>query len=164
MSRTSFLSNVMRIVLAGAAAVLVALPVLPAQAEQLKAGFLDCTVGPGAGVIVITQQTLKCTFYPNSGPNEYYSGHVQKFGFDAGVSGGEVITWAVLADQADWAPGSLTGTYAGASAGASLGFGVGVNALFGGSNRSIVLSPISVQGAVGIGVALGITAIELDRV
>jgi hypothetical protein len=162
-TRTRSLGTVGTIALAGLAAALLAMPVTPARAEVLKAGFLDCEIGPGAGLIVITQQTLKCTFYPNSGPAEFYAGHVQKFGLDAGVSAGEVITWAVMADQANWAPGSLAGTYAGATAGASLGIGVGVNALFGGSNQSIVLTPISVQGAVGIGVAVGITAIKLDR-
>jgi hypothetical protein len=33
----------------------------------------------------------------------------------------------------------------------------------GGSNQSLVLTPISVQGQVGIGFALGISAMELSR-
>lgn len=163
-ARTASFDTAMKIALAGLATALLAIPVTPAKAEVLKAGFLDCTVGPGAGVIVITEQTLSCIFYPNSGPTETYSGHVRKFGLDVGFSGGELITWAVMADQANYAPGSLAGNYAGPTAGAAMGFGVGVNALFGGSDRSIVLSPISVQGGVGMGVALGITAIELDRI
>lgn len=161
---TKLTSIVTKAALAALVAALLAVPATPAQATVVKAGFLDCAVGPGVGLVISTPQTLKCTFYPNQGPAEYYLGRVLKFGADVGFSAGEVITWAVVADQANWAPGSLTGTYAGVSAGAALGIGVGANALFGGSNRSIVLTPISVQGGVGLGVAIGITQIELVRV
>ena len=39
--------------------------------------------------------------------------------------------------------------------------GVGANALVGGSNRSVALQPLSVQGQVGLNAAAGIGALEL---
>jgi len=39
-----------------------------------------------------------------------------------------------------------------------------VNVLFGGSNESFVLTPISVQGQVGLGGGVGVTVMELSRV
>ena len=56
---------------------------------------------------------------------------------------------------------SLAGTYAGASAEATVGAGVGANVLVGGSNRTIQLQPLSVQGQTGINIAAGVTGIEL---
>jgi len=39
--------------------------------------------------------------------------------------------------------------------------GVGVNVLIGGSNQTIALQPVSLQGQAGLNVAAGITGIEL---
>ena len=53
------------------------------------------------------------------------------------------------------------GTYVGASASATVGVGVGANALVGGSNNTIALQPLSVQGQTGLGVAAGVAGLEL---
>jgi hypothetical protein len=58
-------------------------------------------------------------------------------------------------------PGDLAGSYGGASASATAGVGVGANALVGGSNNTIALQPVSVQGQTGLGVAAGIAGMEL---
>ena len=58
-------------------------------------------------------------------------------------------------------PGDLSGNYAGAQGSASVGVGVGGNALIGGSNNSIALQPLSVQGQVGLNVAAGLESLEL---
>jgi hypothetical protein len=55
----------------------------------------------------------------------------------------------------------LSGTYAGASAEATVGAGLGANVLVGGSNRSVALQPVSVQGQAGLNVAAGVTQLEL---
>ena len=135
-----------------------------ANADVLTIGILNCAVGPSVGLIVMTPASLTCTFHPSKGPAEKYTGHIMKVGLDIGVTGGTVISWAVLDQQANYNRGGLTGTYAGPSAEASIGFGVGVNALFGGSNRSIVLTPISIQGQVGLDYAIGITGMDLVRI
>ena len=57
----------------------------------------------------------------------------------------------------------LVGDYGGVSAEASVALGVGANALVGGSNKSIVLQPISVQGQTGLNVALAVTSMTIRR-
>jgi hypothetical protein len=49
----------------------------------------------------------------------------------------------------------------GAAASATVGVGVGANALIGGSNNTIALQPVSVQGQTGLSVAAGIAGLEL---
>jgi hypothetical protein len=39
--------------------------------------------------------------------------------------------------------------------------GVGANVLVGGSNRTIELQPLSVQGQIGLNIAAGVAGIEL---
>jgi hypothetical protein len=55
----------------------------------------------------------------------------------------------------------LTGTYVGASAEASIAAGLGANVLVGGSNRSVALQPLSVQGQIGLNIAAGVGSLEL---
>jgi hypothetical protein len=55
----------------------------------------------------------------------------------------------------------LTGTYAGATAEATLAAGLGANVLIGGSNHSVALQPLSVQGQVGLNIAAGVGALDL---
>jgi hypothetical protein len=58
----------------------------------------------------------------------------------------------------------LSGTYVGASAEATLAAGLGANVLVGGSNRSVALQPLSVQGQVGLNIAAGIGSLEIHLV
>ncbi|HKH96957.1 MAG TPA: DUF992 domain-containing protein, partial [Beijerinckiaceae bacterium] len=39
--------------------------------------------------------------------------------------------------------------------------GVGANVLVGGSNRSVALQPVSLQGQTGVNLALGVASLEL---
>jgi hypothetical protein len=55
----------------------------------------------------------------------------------------------------------LTGTYVGASAEATIAAGLGANVLVGGSDRSVALQPLSVQGQVGLNIAAGVSSLEL---
>ncbi len=45
-----------------------------------------------------------------------------------------------------------------------LGVGVGANALLGGSHRSVALQPLSVEGNVGVNLALGVAGLTLRSV
>jgi hypothetical protein len=67
----------------------------------------------------------------------------------------------VFAPTRQLGPGELGGTYAGVSADVAAGLGVGANALVGGSNSTIALQPLSLEGQVGVNVALGISALTL---
>jgi hypothetical protein len=55
----------------------------------------------------------------------------------------------------------LAGTYAGATAGGTVGAGVGANVLVGGSDRTVVLQPVSVQAQTGLNIAAGVSRMEL---
>ena len=83
-----------------------------------------------------------------------------KFGLDLGVTTGGAMIWAVYAPS-NMQIGALAGFYGGASAEATVGAGVGANVLVGGSNRTVTLQPLSVQGQAGLNVAAGVAGIEL---
>ena len=145
----------------GLAAVLAA-QAAPAWAQAgVKAGTLTCNVAGGWGFVFGSSKALRCTFAPAAGPASHYYGTISKFGVDIGYTQGGVLIWTVLAPTTNVAPGALAGNYAGATASATAGVGVGANALIGGSNRTITLQPLSVEGNTGLNVAAGIGAISL---
>jgi hypothetical protein len=141
-----------------------AFAVPPAEAAYVKAGVLTCDVGPGIGLLITSTKQLSCSFAPNAGAAERYTGTIRKFGVDIGVTGRGVIVWVVLASVEGTPPkGALAGTYGGASAEATLAIGVGANVLVGGSNQAFALQPLSVQGQIGLNFAVGITNLTLER-
>ncbi|MDP3896599.1 MAG: DUF992 domain-containing protein [Mesorhizobium sp.] len=143
----------------------VAAATVPANAAVVQAGILNCAIGPSVGFIVATPAQMTCTFYPSSGkPAENYTGIVTKAGVGAGIVAGTALSWAVFDLQDTFATKGLAGTYAGASGEMAMGLGLGVNVLFGGSNESLVLSPISIQGSVAVGGGVGVTLMQLTRV
>jgi Protein of unknown function (DUF992) len=133
--------------------------VAPAEAAGVKVGTLTCNVSSGWGFVFGSSRALSCTF---AGPDDYYVGNISKFGVDIGYTQGGVLIWTVVAPTANLAPGSLSGSYAGATASATVGVGVGANALIGGSNNSVALQPLSIEGNRGLNVAAGIGAITLS--
>jgi len=147
--------------LVGVAAVAVAGTVpADAQASRVQVGQLACSLSAGIGMVVGSQRNVNCTFQPDNGPPEAYTGTMTKIGLDVGFTSGSAIVWAVLAGTNRYT-GMLTGTYTGAQAEATAGAGVGANVLIGGSGRSVALQPLSVQGQVGLDVAAGIGSLEL---
>jgi hypothetical protein len=130
-------------------------------ADRIQAGTLTCDISGGIGFIIGSQKTLNCSFVPAlPGPPEFYAGVLSKFGIDLGATTGGVMVWSVYAPTSRSA-GALAGSYGGASAEASVVAGVGANVLVGGSNRTIELQPLSVQGQIGLNVAAGVAGIEL---
>jgi hypothetical protein len=133
----------------------------PAQAQSsVQSGSLTCDVSAGIGFIIGSQRSVNCTFQPTAGPPEYYTGSISKLGIDIGVTGGAVMVWLVFAPS-NRPIGALSGTYVGGTADASVIVGAGANALVGGSNRTVALQPLSVQGQVGINVAAGVAGLDL---
>ena len=150
-----------RSILAAAAAALL-LPAGEASAQaRVEDGVLRCTVAGGVGLIVGSRKPMSCVFR-RRGADERYSGNVTKIGLDIGVTRRTEIAWAVLAPTANLPPASLAGRYGGVSAEATVGLGVGANALIGGSRRSIILQPLSVQGQTGLNIAAGVTGMTLS--
>jgi hypothetical protein len=129
--------------------------------ERVQAGTLGCDISAGIGLIIGSQRTVSCTFTPSlPGPVEFYTGTISKFGLDIGATAGGVMTWVVYSPTSRPA-GGLAGNYGGASAEATLIAGLGANVLVGGSNRSVALQPLSVQGQVGLNVAAGVAGLHL---
>jgi uncharacterized protein DUF992 len=107
-----------------------------------------------------SQRNANCNFQPDNGPPETYTGTMTIVGVDVGFTTGSAIVWGVFTDTNRFA-GMLTGTYVGATAQATAVAGIGANALVGGSNHSVALQPLSVQGQVGLNAAGGIGALDL---
>jgi hypothetical protein len=129
---------------------------------RVRAGGLACNLSPTVGLIIGSRQQIQCTFTPSSGGRvEYYSGHIGRLGLDLGVTAGGRMIWGVFARTNRMPPRTLAGTYVGASGDASLGLGGGANVLVGGSNRTISLQPLSLQGQVGVNLALGVASMTL---
>jgi hypothetical protein len=150
-------------VLAGlAVAAAVALPTSTMAAPpHTKVGALTCDISAGIGLIITSQKTVTCMFTPsNPGPREVYTGTITKFGLDIGATAGGEMVWSVYAPT-DRRFGALAGHYAGASAEATVGAGLGANVLVGGSNRTVELQPVSVQGQVGLNLAAGVAGLDL---
>jgi hypothetical protein len=142
----------------GAASALVA----PASASPgVAVGVLNCHVSSGWGFIFGSSRELACTLTGTNGVSEQYSGQINKFGADIGYTQAGVIVWTVFAPQGNLQPGALTGGYAGGTASATVGVGVGANALIGGSNNTIALQPVSIEGNAGLNVAAGLAAVSL---
>ena len=141
-----------------------ALTVMPpaAQPTYNRSGMLSCTMAPTIGLIIGSQQVMRCEFRPdNRGAPEYYSGVMSRIGLDLGVTAGGQMAWAVLVSSQAPMRGGLTGTYVGGSGDIALGIGVGANLLVGGNNTSVALQPLSIEGQVGLNLALGVASLQL---
>jgi Protein of unknown function (DUF992) len=148
-----------------AAAAIVAAVGLPvptmAQGERAKVGTLTCDISGGIGLIITSHKDVACMFTPSQpGPREVYVGGINKFGLDLGATAGGEMVWAVYAPTTRRF-GALAGNYTGASAEATVGAGLGANVLLGGSDRTVALQPLSVQGQTGLNVAAGVTELAL---
>jgi hypothetical protein len=133
----------------------------PASAANVEAGVLTCKVGGGVGFVFGSTKALDCVFEGISGGKDRYIGSIDKYGIDLGFTGASLIVWTVLAPSGDIGAGALAGDYGGVSAEGTVGLGVGANALVGGSEQSIALQPLSVQGQQGLNVAVGVAALQL---
>jgi hypothetical protein len=147
--------------LIGAAALATAaITPVDAQTRRVQVGTLKCSISAGVGMLVGSQRNVACNFQPDNGPPEAYTGTITRIGVDVGFTTGGAMIWGVFTDTSRYT-GMLTGTYAGATAEATLAAGLGANVLIGGSNHSVALQPLSVQGQVGLNIAAGIGALDL---
>jgi hypothetical protein len=145
---------------AGAALAALAMVAGASAQSRVEVGVLTCNAEGSTGYIVGSTRDLRCRF-KRQGGDEFYRGSINKFGLDIGSTQKAQITWAVLAPSASLPRRSLAGSYAGVSAEATVGVGVGANALVGGSDKSIVLQPLSVQSQQGLNIAAGVASLTL---
>lgn len=145
----------------GAAAALTLMAGTPALAQaKVKAGTLTCTGGAGVGLVLGSKKTYACSYTSISGIKERYRASITKIGLDIGVTDASTMVWTVLAPTNIPRRG-LAGNYAGATADAAIGVGGGAKVLLGGSNNSIALQPVSVQGQTGLNLAVGVAELSI---
>lgn len=127
----------------------------------VKVGMLSCGVEGGVGFIIGSSKAVDCVYQAASGSApEHYSGSIDKFGLDVGVTNQTVLAWAVFA-PGKTKKGALDGSYTGASAEATVGVGLGANVLVGGFEKGINLQPVSVQAQTGLNIAAGVSSLKL---
>lgn len=131
-----------------------------------QVGTLSCRVDPNIGFIIVGHQPMQCVYTQAPGavpqvPPQSYDGALSTIGLALGVSTGSVLGWAVLAPTTGVPAGALAGEYVGVSADVGLGLGAGANVLLGGSNRTIALQPLSLQGSTAINVIAGVSSLKL---
>jgi hypothetical protein len=131
----------------------------------VRAGVLTCDVASGWGLVLTSSREVNCSFSNNDGSVvAHYTGHIDKFGVDVGYHAAGVLIWGVIAPTNGPKPGSLNGTYVGVTASATVGVGGGANLLVGGSDRSVSLQPLSVEGTTGLNIAAGVAGLTLTYV
>lgn len=130
-----------------------------------QSGMLRCKLNPSIGFVIFGHQSMECRFAPSlPGTPQIYDGALNTVGIDIGVVSAGGLAWAVLAPTSGVPTGALAGEYVGASGDVALGPGVGANVLIGGSQRSIALQPVSLEGSVAMDVTLGLSALQLRYV
>ena len=150
------------LVLAGIAATLLASSAdAQAPMNRVRVGVLECRGGASIGFVVGSVTNLGCVLRVEGLPEDRYIATIRKVGLDLGITEETALAWGVYSPVARLGPGDLAGNYAGAQGSASLGVGAGGNVLVGGSNNSIALQPLSLQGQVGVNVAAGLESLEL---
>jgi hypothetical protein len=146
------------------AALALALALVPATAQETgrtRVGTLTCNISPGVGMIVAGQRQLSCIYASARGrAREAYQGTVSTLGLDIGATSGGQLTWAVFAPTT-LRRAALAGTYTGATAGGTVGAGAGANLLVGGSDRTVIMQPVSVQAQRGVNITAGVSSMEL---
>lgn len=129
--------------------------------SRVKTGVLECRGGPSVGLVIGSSTTMNCIYRGDDRFEDRYVGVIRKVGLDIGITQETGLAWAVFAPTGRIGPGDLAGNYGGVSGSASVGVGLGANALLGGSNNSVALQPLSLQGQIGLNVQAGLEGLEL---
>jgi len=129
--------------------------------QKVQVGVLECRGGPSIGFIVGAVTNLACVLRVNGVPDDHYIATIQKVGVDIGITESTALAWNVFSPIAQPGRGDISGIYVGVDAMAAAVVGVGGNVLLGGSNNSIALQPVSVQGETGVIVAAGLERLDL---
>ena len=133
-----------------------------ASAETFRVGRLLCLSEPRVGLVIGSTQSLRCVFRARRSERRYvYEGQIRRMGLDIGGTRGGSLSSTVFARNSRIGPSILRGNYVGGSASVSLGPGFGANVLVGGSRRTIVLQPLSVERSTRINLAAGVTNLTL---
>ena len=154
------------IILAGMAAAMLTTFFTGAHAQPaglVQVGVLECRGQASIGFIVVgSVANLGCVLrvdgYRRTATSRPFAKESRR---RSSASRNPGLAWGVFAPTKYLGPGNLSGNYAGAQGSATIGVGAGGNVLVGGSNNSIALQPLSLQGQVGLSVAAGLESLEL---
>jgi hypothetical protein len=141
--------------------IVLAVSAAPASAQQVQAGMLECRGGESISFVVGSVSQFSCIYRPDFGPAQAYRATLRRAGIDVGVTAVAGLAWAVFAPTKQIGLGDLSGNYGGATAGGAVVLGAGANVLYGGSNNSFALQPLSIEGQVGLNVYAGVAGLEL---
>lgn len=132
-----------------------------AASEHFVAGRLECDLSRSDGAILGAKQDVSCVFYPSqSAASVRYTGVIDNFGVDIGTIKEAKLIWAVDAVSRH-ASYDLEGTYRGIEAAAALGVGGGAVILTGGTDGTLTLQPLAVDGQEGLDISVGVTQLLL---
>jgi Protein of unknown function (DUF992) len=146
-----------------ASAIAIPAPAIAQAPQRTKVGTLTCDISAGIGLIITSRKEVTCMFTPSgSERREVYVGSISKFGLDVGATAGGEMIWVVYAPTSRRI-GALAGHYSGVSGEATVGAGLGANVMVGGSDRTVALQPVSVQGQAGLNLAVGVAGLDLQR-
>ena len=130
-----------------------------------KIGTLDCKTVADSGINLLIHSTVDvtCVFKSTAGETEHYKGETGiGLGVDLNVKREERLGYVVFASDFKKGTYKLAGKYVGGGGSATVGVGVGVQALIGGSNKSVSLHPLVLSGSTGFGVSGGVTYLYLE--
>lgn len=131
---------------------------------SIELGALSCKVDGQSSSIFGGSRDLNCQFISvvSDGPLVQYQGTISNVGLDLGFHDVKSLTWSVLAPTDSSAEYSLGGTYVGTTVSGSVGAGFGGNVLFGGSQNTVALQPVSVQLQTGLNATIGVVELKLN--
>ena len=149
----------------GIAIAALATTVSAASAQStVQVGTITCGGGQSVGYVIGSAAEFHCVFNSPGRPPEPYVAEVQRFGVDLGVVNQAGLGWTVFAPTRRIGFGDLAGSYGGVGGNASVFVGGGGNLLWGGSNNTFALQPLSLQGQAGFNVTGGVIGVQLHPV
>jgi len=128
-----------------------------------RVGALECHLSGNGPSILVENQSVDCVFASDraGGRPEHYVGKLTKIGANISANGKGDLLWGVVAATRRLGHGALAGDYVGPEVSAKVGVGVGAAALVGGSQNTISLQPLNVEGGGGIGFTAGVENLTL---
>lgn len=130
-------------------------------------GIVTCDYIPGTKVNLLIHSSagFNCVF-KHGDVEDHYDGEAGiGLGLDLQWNEGSTMSYTVMASTGqsmDWST-ALNGTYTGGKASAAFGVGLGAAVLIGGSNDSVALVPLAIEGSTGIGATAGIGYLSLKN-
>jgi hypothetical protein len=130
-----------------------------------RVGALECHLSGNGPSILVENQSVDCVFANDRGGRPaHYVGKLTKIGANISANGKGDLLWGVVAATNKPGRGALAGDYVGPEASAKVVVGVGAAALVGGSQNTISLQPLNVEGGAGIGFTAGVENLTLANV